>query len=133
MVIIVFKSMDQVKRYSALYLLNKHNNLQLLFLNFCLQIIHYTCMLKKFKKKIHLRGKKGIAKSVHKALYSRMKIKILKAMRWGTFWINVIWNCVIFPLKFLPKVSSFFQVFPKKPLLPANIKMYCETMKWCAW
>ena len=38
-------------------------------------------MLKKFKKKIHLRGKKGIAKSVHKALYSRMKIKILKAMR----------------------------------------------------
>ena len=54
------------------------------------------------------KGKKGIAKSVHRALYSRMQIKILKAMRWGTFWVNVIWNCVIFPWDFLPKISSFF-------------------------
>ena len=96
--------------------------------------MNYPLYIEEIKKKIHLREKKGIAKSVHKALYARMQIKILmKAMRWGMFWVNVVWNCVIFPWDFLPKVSSFFQVLLKKPLLPANIKMYCETMKWCAW
>ena len=95
--------------------------------------MNYPLYIKEILKQIHLREKKGIAKSVQRALYLRMQIKILKAMSWGTFWVNVVWNCVIFSWDFLPKISSFFQVLPKKHLLPANIKMYCETMKWSVW
>ena len=44
--------------------------------------MNYPLYIEEIKKKIHLREKKGIAKSVHKALYARMQIKILmKAMR----------------------------------------------------
>ena len=43
--------------------------------------MNYPLYIEDILKQIHLREKKGIAKSVHRALYSRMQIKILKAMR----------------------------------------------------
>ena len=64
---IVFKSMDQVKRYEILYCI-------ILMYNFWGEL-----------KKNYLKGKKDKTKSVHKACYSRMQIRTMKGTTRGTF------------------------------------------------
>ena len=73
---IVFQSMDQVKRYDSLSLLNEHNDLY-----FYLQFIPFKLgKLKKISK-----GEKHNAKSVHEARYSRMQIMTLTGTTRGMF------------------------------------------------
>ena len=70
----IFQSVDQVKRCNGLKLLNENGDIYFFWQNFGAQFIPI-----KFGKleKNSLREKK-IAKSVHKAHYSRMQIMTLK-------------------------------------------------------
>ena len=70
---IVFQSMDWVKRYHGLWFLKEHCNLFVLH-NFGEQFIPF----KLGKLKLLWRGKKGKAKSVHKAVTRGCKLRIWK-------------------------------------------------------
>ena len=78
---IVFQSMDQVKRYDSLSLLNEHSDPYFYLHNLSVQFIPFKLgKLKNFSK-----GEKHNAKSVHEARYSRMQIMTLTGTTRGMF------------------------------------------------
>lgn len=81
-------------RFDGLLLLNEHGDLHFLLHNFGVHIILFR--LKNFKKNCW-KGKKDIAKSVHKTVTRGCKFMTLKTTTRGTFWVLVVWNCVNLP------------------------------------
>ena len=78
--------MGEENRHDGVLLLNEHGGLCVLFRDFGIQIIP-----------LNKKRKKDGAISVHEARYSRMQIMIMKARTWGTFWVDVAKNWVVFP------------------------------------